>query len=104
MKIYISGKITGLDIKHAEKLFSAAEQELISMGHEPVNPMKLPHEHCQTWHAFMKEDIAVLLECDGIYMLQNFWTSKGALLERYIAREMGMHIIIQPEIVNELTA
>lgn len=40
MKIYIAGKITGLDLDYAADEFERAEQHLRIVGHEPLNPMK----------------------------------------------------------------
>lgn len=47
MKIYISGKITGLTHPQAESLFKQAETQLKGMysGCETVNPMKINHDH-----------------------------------------------------------
>jgi len=93
MKIYISGKITGLPIHDAEAVFETAEKRLKSEGHEPINPMKLPHNHGQTWLEYMKEDIKALLECDAIYMLNGWQESKGACIEFNIAHDLGLKII-----------
>lgn len=93
MKIYISGKITGLPIQEAQNNFEAAEKRLKSEGHEPINPMKLPHEHGKTWSEYMKEDIKALLECDGIYMLVGWQESKGACTEFNIAHDLNFTII-----------
>jgi hypothetical protein len=40
MKIYISGKITGLVYEDALRMFAEAEKTLEDLGHEPVNPMR----------------------------------------------------------------
>jgi hypothetical protein len=41
---------------------------------------------------YMKEDIPILLQCDGILMLSNWTGSKGACLEKHIAEELGMFV------------
>lgn len=43
----------------------------------------------------MKEDICRLTLCDSIFMLKGWWRSKGARLERHIAKVLGMKIIYQ---------
>jgi hypothetical protein len=91
MKIYISGKITGLDYNEAFAMFEAAEDVLKRLGHVPVNPMKkVSEQEGKSWAEYMKEDIPILLECDGIYLLPNWRESRGARLERNIARELDM--------------
>lgn len=85
MKIYISGKITGIE-DEARVLFEQAENELLAEGHEPVNPMKLNHEHDKRWESYMKTDIKALCDCDAIYKLPNWRDSVGATIEGFIAK------------------
>jgi hypothetical protein len=93
-KIYISGKISGMEAQ-ASTLFTNAEKMLKAKGFEPVNPMKLPHQHGKTWECFMREDIAALLQCQAIYMLHNWQQSKGAVLEYILAMHLDMDVQFQ---------
>lgn len=45
----------------------------------------------------MKEDIRALLECDNIYMLDKWETSKGAVIEHAVALSCGIKILINIE-------
>ena len=94
LKIYISGAISNIDYAVAFAAFDAAETRLAEMGHVPVNPMKKvgPTEG-KTWEEYMKEDIPIMLECDGIFMLRGFENSRGAMLELYVAATVGMQVI-----------
>lgn len=94
MKIYISGKITGIE-DEAFKLFEIAENKLKLHGYEVVNPMKLPHNHDKSWESYMKECIVALMSCDTIYMLSNYYMSKGAFLEIGLAKELGIMVIYE---------
>lgn len=94
MKIYISGKISGIE-SDAAILFARAEDELTAKGMQPVSPMKLNHEHDKSWHSYMKEDVKALCECEAIYMLSNWTDSKGAMVEHTIASFLGMKIYYQ---------
>ena len=94
MKIYISGKISGIE-KDAESLFFDAEIALRSEGYKPVNPMTLNHEHDKSWHGYMKEDVKALCDCEAIYMLSNWTDSKGAIIEHTIAMYLGLKVIYQ---------
>jgi len=93
MKIYISGKITGLDYTEADSLFAAAQNKLKEMGWETVNPIHIPTgvEEPQ-WDDYMVSDIRELFKCKAIYMLKNWKTSRGARIEHYIAKEIGLLI------------
>lgn len=114
MKIYISGKITGLPIEDAKAMFQAAE-DFLNKKHldanlhfplECINPFKLNHDKIEEmeqappgkysthdkWCQYMKEDLAALLNCDGIYMLKNWGASQGARIEHVVAKEMGLTV------------
>lgn len=90
-KIYISGKISGIE-NDAPELFAKAEHELQAKGFETVTPMKLNHQHDKSWHSYMKEDVKALCECDVIYMLSNWTDSKGAIIEHTIAMYLGLKV------------
>lgn len=95
MKIYISGKITGRDLEEARKQFDKAEQYWISQGIEVVNPMKeVPAEDGKPWDYYMRRDIKLLMDCDAIYMMDGWKTSRGAKIEKYIAEQLGMKLYI----------
>lgn len=96
-KIYISGKIGGLDYKEAFEKFESREKQLIIIGYEVVNPMKIhpPREIPRTWEEFMVEDIQELFKCESIYMLEDWGQSKGARVEYAIAKELGFKIIFE---------
>lgn len=91
IKVYISGKISGIE-KSAPKLFEQAEKRLQALGYDTVNPMTLNHQHDKSWNSYMREDIKALCDCDAIYMLSNWADSKGATIERAIARHLGLHV------------
>lgn len=99
-KIYISGKISGIE-NEAPELFAKAERWLRANGFETVNPMTLSHQHDKSWRSYMKEDINALFECDCIYMLSNWKDSKGATLEHTIAEGLGLMILYEIKRENE---
>ena len=93
-KIYISGKITGIE-NEAPILFAKAENLLLADGYETINPMDLDHQHDKSWHSYMKEDIKALCDCDEIFMLSNWADSKGAIIEHTIAMYLGLKVRYQ---------
>lgn len=93
MKIYIAGKITGLPIEVAFDAFEKAEQYLINEGHEPVNPMRLPHNHGRTWAEYMRECFNALRGCEAIYMMPGYINSIGACAEHEVARSLRLKVI-----------
>lgn len=80
MKIYISGKITGLTEEYYMGKFLLAESYLTEQGHTVINPTVLsdiPLEHDEYLHI----NKAMIDVCDTVYFLDNWQDSKGAVLE-----------------------
>ena len=100
MRIFISGKITGLDsyMEHFDK----AEKLLKEMGGDVINPAALmkdfpdgmPHEF------YMNIAIPLLKECDCIYMLSNWKDSQGAREEFDFAKQNGINIMYENDEEN----
>lgn len=91
-KIYISGPITGQE-DTAKQRFEGVERMILELGHEPVNPIKLNHKENDTWTDCMKTDIKALMDCDAIYMMCGFETSKGCLLELALSIALGIKFL-----------
>lgn len=93
-KIYISGRISGIDIDTAKQKFQKAEQFIQqTLGATPINPFHnaLPDSAPRKQHLI--EDIKLLLQCQAILMLDGWQQSKGAQLEREIAQELEIPIL-----------
>ena len=89
MKIYIAGQITGLPLDEARENFAEAEAKLKAMGYETVNPMNLERYHPdKEWIDYMIESLQLLRDCDGIYLMDNYFLSNGAQIERLAAISM----------------
>lgn len=100
MKIYISGKITGLDYADVETKFQDAQNLLSDIGFEVVNPLNngLTKEH--SWEQHMVKDFELLLPCDAIYMMDNWQDSTGARIEHRTAFEMNKDIWFESNVVS----
>lgn len=97
MKIYISGKISDLPTEQVREKFAKAEAQIRAFGHEPVNPLDNGQPSTATWAQQMTASIALLFECDAIYLLPDWGDSRGARIEANIAEECGLEILHQPE-------
>lgn len=98
MRVYISGKITGLPMESVTEKFKWHSCFLEAKGYKPVNPIEVsPFKEEKTWHDYMADDIAELLKCDAIYMLKDWGQSKGARLEYLIARDLGLVVLFEGE-------
>jgi hypothetical protein len=94
-KIYISGKISGLEFEDAYKKFMDAQLKYESAGFEVVNPMRIAHDHDLTWESYMKADLKAMLDCTHIFMLKDWHTSRGADIEYNLAKELSLIVIFE---------
>jgi nucleoside 2-deoxyribosyltransferase len=95
MKIYIAGPMTGLP-EHNYPAFNREAEFLRRQGWEVVNPAEL-------WPNFegavrdltevVKLDLAMLCECDTIYMLRGWERSAGARTEHAVAVWLNLEIL-----------
>lgn len=103
MKIYISGKITGYPIDHAKCKFRESAFDLKIKGYETVNPFDLSvTEPSKTWKDYMGDDLRGLLNCDAIFMQKDWGQSKGARIEYQVAKELGLKIIFEGELIEKI--
>ena len=89
MKIYIAGKIAGNPDYRAQ--FEAASSNLRAQGHTVLNPAHNPEG--LTRLEYMRIDLAMLSNCDAIYLLPNWQDSPGARLERQFAEYVGIEVM-----------
>lgn len=101
MKVYISGKISGLPIEEVKRKFHNAASLLESLELQPVNPLENGLDDGSTWAQHMGRDIEMLLGCDGILMLDNWKQSRGAEIERLVAKKMEMYILYEEIVADD---
>lgn len=91
-RIYIAGPCTGIeDLNYPA--FNAAAARLRADGHEVVNPAENPEPPCRSWAGYMRMSVAQVATCEAVAMLPGWESSKGASLERHIARALGMQVV-----------
>lgn len=94
-KIYLSSKMTGLG-DYGVSNFDREEKYLKSLGFKNiVNPSCIgkKYGYNRSYAFYLKEAIKMLLTCDTIYLFGNWENSKGAQLERSIAKALNMEIV-----------
>ena len=94
-KIYISGKISGLDFDEVCRRFGDAEKHLQKLGYRTSNPTKMTLCVWLAQHGHYRLCLWIQLlwmsaTCQCIYLLDGWHTSDGARAERAVARVMGI--------------
>lgn len=96
MRLYIAGPMAGYPDANREN-FLWAEDALTKAGYEIVSP-RLVNEACmlpmgdERWLHCMKQDIRMIVECDGVAVLHGHEMSKGACVETFLARALNMEV------------
>lgn len=89
-KIYIAGPMSGYT-EHNFPAFEQAAKELRAKGYQVVSPHEIENDQ-NDWYQCMRDDIKQLVDCDTIYLLDGWWTSRGATLEKNIADGLDMEV------------
>lgn len=94
MKLDLAGPMTGLP-ENNRPAFRRGADKLRGEGYEVVNPAELDEVVGSdlSWEWYMKRDIELLVNCDGVAVLDGWLNSRGACLEVHIARSLSMPII-----------
>lgn len=90
-KMYIAGKVTGLPLEDVQKNFQQGEQVAKSMWYYPVVPVyHIPDD--EPWDKAMRTALKLMLDCDAVLLLNNYSTSRGALIEVMVAESINMPV------------
>lgn len=88
--VYIAGPMTGYP-EYNRPAFHAKEAELKELGYCVLSPANLPDG--MTVPQYMNIDIAMLQQCNYIYMLEGWEDSKGANAELTIAKSLNIDVL-----------
>lgn len=97
MRVFISGRVTGLPYDQVKKKFAAAETLLRASNYNPVSPLHHVNQLAKPREA-MKICISLLLECDALLLLADSIYSEGAQIEAQLARYAGLSILIEDDL------
>jgi len=92
IRCYIAGPMTGYPELNFPA-FHAAAARLRDLGIDAVNPAEINPDKGMSWKACMRTDIAALVTCDAIHLLEGWHRSKGATLEAHIAERLELEVI-----------
>ena len=98
MRIYLSGKITGLDEFEVIAKFLTAASELWEEGHDTIEPTEVAMAVSGLdWKAYMTIAYGIIHDpsVDAIYMLKDWTESPGAIIEWSWAQARGIPVLYQ---------
>ena len=95
-RIYIAGPMTNMPALNFPA-FHAEAARLRALGYEVVNPAEVNADPTAGWHACMRADIAQLVTCDAVRLLEGWESSRGASLEAHIAHNLDMRLVYPGE-------
>lgn len=101
MKVYISGKITGLGKAEVLGKFHDSAKTLRKSGHTVMSPSVLVLNEGFEHSDYMHICRAMIDVCGAVYMQKDWRESKGARMELQYARELGKRILYEDESARE---
>ena len=92
-KVYISAPISGHDLAERKLFFLRIEEQLMNQGLTPVNPLRNMLSNDAPYTEHIRQDLKMLLECDGIVRPDRWRTSKGCEIESRVADICGIPVV-----------
>lgn len=93
MIIYIAGPMSG-HYQNNYPAFWLAANKFRAHGFKVLNPAELPI--LPDWNRYMRESLRMLAKATHIHLLPGSDLSKGAQIESFIAKQLGIEIIEHP--------
>lgn len=93
--VYVCGPMSGYPAFNYPA-FNDAAAELRKAGYAALNPVDSERHNIsgkpQSWDWYMRHALRMVTDADGIALLPGWEASKGATVEVYVARALGMPI------------
>lgn len=94
-RIYLSGPMTGVP-DHGVPAFAAAAEKLRAVGCTVENPGEWGVGE-MSWEGYLRRDIKILVDCDGVATLPNWDLSRGAEFECDVATRLNIPVLTVDE-------
>lgn len=89
-RLYIAGPMSGYPDLNIEA-FDYAEESLAYAGWEVVNPATVKFDAAH-YVDYLRHDLTLLIECDGVATIERWWESTGARNEIQVAGLLRMPV------------
>lgn len=91
-KVFISGKVSGIEYYVAYQTFANADRLLSQQGYKVINPMKICKKHW-SWLRCMAKCLWAIIFCKKVYQLHDWQDSRGARIEYLWAKLLRKRFI-----------
>lgn len=95
MKIYVSVPITGRPLDDSKAHAKAIAEQFAAHGHDVITPFDVCPDSNQPYSFCIGRDIEALLGCDAIAIGNEWFNSRGCLLEKAAAEIYGIKIVYE---------
>lgn len=92
MRVFVSGKISGLPYNEVCAEFYKAAKVLLDRGDIPILPIEICRS-CWSWWRCMAVCLLYLVGCDAIFQLPTWHESRGARIEYKFAKILRKRIV-----------
>lgn len=93
--LYVSGPMSSHPEDFNFPAFNEAAERLRAEGWEVVNPADKGIVDGWEWEDYLRYDIKQICDCDAVYMLKGWPSSRGARLERKVAESLGLEVLYE---------
>lgn len=97
--VYISGPMSGYE-DFNYPAFNELASHLRSLGFPVMNPADFGYKDGEDWAACLKRDLAVVVHCDAIIAMEGWQKSRGANLEIYVAKALGIPVVTYAQLLG----
>jgi hypothetical protein len=99
IKLFISGRVTGLPRAEAIRNFERGRRLCMQNTYLCVNPMDVVPEGSTNKEA-MRILLPLLMECDGILLLNDTKFSEGSQVKEAVARYCGLQMFYEDDLTQ----
>lgn len=92
-RVYISLPISGRDVEAQKMRANEVKRLLEQQNYIAVTPFEINPEQKLRYSEYMGKDIATLLECDAVCLVDDWQNSKGCRAEYEVARIYDKEIL-----------
>lgn len=107
-KVYLSGRMSGIQRDVYMKRFADVEKQMIAWGYDPVNPTKFIFCKWLWLYRILGYELCLLIDlwylhkCDAIVLIGLDWTnSRGSCTEKAYAKYAGKEVIFLSQLAAE---